>query len=132
MDMQELIERIDQLSPQYREQILERIDNLILKYEKHMNDDSLESRAGRYIDVMNEIVGYDITSHSRLEDVFNARLVIIDRLTQEGIPKARISRVINRNHSTVCYLCKLIESAEKYPKQFPTFHRLKNQFEAKI
>lgn len=132
MGVQELIERIDQMSPQYREQILERIDNLILKFEKHMNDDGLESRAGRYIDVMNEIVGYDITSHSRLEDVFNARLVIIDRLTQEGISQVRIGNMIKRNHSTICYLRKLIEDAEKYPKQFPMFHRLKKLFEAKI
>lgn len=98
------------------------IEEQEIKYNKTVND---------YIEKMKSLVGEDFLT-SRKHDLVQGRIIIAVILKEQGFGISTIGRILNVDHSTVCYYNKTWNTALQYPKLYQDTIKLYNKFKAII
>jgi hypothetical protein len=71
---------------------------------------------------------YDLKSSSRKREMVYMRYVIYKYLSENKYTYTAIAKLFNKKqHGTVLHALKKIDKFMEYPKQYPDFHKIKNE-----
>lgn len=73
---------------------------------------------------MNAIVGRDIRTRCRDNDLVMARAIFFFVANKEGFTQASIARFMKMNHSTICHHIHLVSDAIAAPKLWADYYAL--------
>ena len=95
-----------------------------------MISDALRARMKKLCDIMQDVSGIDPTIQSRKQDVVAVRMMVIIQLLNEGNPSVRVAELFNKDHSTIAFYKRRMESI-----RFPGWEaelEIWNKFQEKI
>lgn len=85
-------------------------------------------RSEEYIRVMSELLGVDIMSRSRKNNVVWGRFMIMYCMRKDGLTLMHIGRALGRDHTTVIHGINMVNDMLHMPKMYPEEIRLWQQF----
>lgn len=86
------------------------------------------SRAETYRDYIEKILGRSLNNSRSREDVAG-RMIIAYQLRADGYSTMEIGRMVGRNHATILYLCKQMQSCIAYPNSYRSEHDMWEEFQ---
>jgi chromosomal replication initiation ATPase DnaA len=80
-----------------------------------MEDKDIEKRFTQLKTAAEELIGEDILQDTRERDLVFARKMVAYVLRKEGFSLNAIGRRLQKDHSTICTLCKTMQYVIDYP-----------------
>lgn len=129
---------VDHLTPYLRRRVLKLSaeDRLALR---HIIDRSLSApvndslaRLTQLLNIMQETSGLNLLERNRRADYVRARIVFVFVAKMEGFSQLEVGKVLQLNHSTVCYHEKVMAKAVALPEQYADYITLYNKFTTAI
>lgn len=109
--MTRLLEEALQLSVEQKKQMIYVLKN-------SLEDKRIDERFKQLKKAADEVIGENILSDSRERPVVFGRRMVAYVMRKEGNSLESVGRRLNKDHSTICTLCKGMEDILQYPKFF--------------
>lgn len=91
-----------------------------------------EQVAGRYVDAMKEVVGFDVLERTRRQVVVWARNLVAFRLHLDGYSFAAIGRLLGIHHATVLHACRHVDEMLEHPNWYRKECEIWTKFQEKL